>query len=217
MSFNSLLLSGMLLKAAGIYVVAVIIVELLSAHLTQAVHHVRVTAWIVEHVGIPLARTATLLLFIFAAYPLLYGVSWAPPLTTLLFDDEGHLRYLLNSVFLVTLLLPLLPLSIARIQLILPIQGITATALLFHWSGSAMGRGEMVYWPGNLPVLAIVTLGFLIGPIASAIGRFSGDAVDRLFERYDGEQLVTDGVTLLLQLPLLLIYTLSVGRQLNGM
>lgn len=217
MPFNSLLLSGTLLKAAAIYTVAVIIVELIAAQLTQAVHHVRVTAWIVEHVGVPLARTAALLLFIFAAYPLLYGVSWAPPLTTVLFDNGGHLRYLLNSVFLVTLLLPLLPLSIARIQLILPLQGVTAAALLFHWIASAMGHSEIDYWPGNIAALAIVILGLLIGPFAAAIGQFSGETIDRLFERYDGEQLVTDGVTLLLQLPLLLIYTLSVGWQLNGM
>lgn len=217
MPLDTVLADSTLLRAIAIYIAAVVGVELFSAQLYYAVREVGFTAWIVEHLGIPLARTATLLLFLFAAYPALFGLSWAPALSSLLQDGDGRIRYLLNATFVITLLLPLLPMAIARLELILPLQGITASALLFHWLAVAMGRTEVDYWPGNLAAIAIVVVGVIIGPFATLIGRLLGDSIDRVFERYDSEQLVREGVILLLQIPLLLIYTLSIGERFIGM
>ncbi|MEE8321608.1 MAG: hypothetical protein V3R68_07210, partial [Gammaproteobacteria bacterium] len=61
-----------------------------------------------DHIGMPLLRTVLILIFIFLAYPLIFGISDAPSLSALLAADDMRIHYIINAVFVVTLFFPLI-------------------------------------------------------------------------------------------------------------
>ena len=111
--------------------------------------------WVAEHIYLPLARVFSLLLFIALAYPALFGLREAPSLIELLNGGEQRVSHLINLGFLLSLLLPLLPLLGRLPSLVLPIQSLLAAAMLFHWLAVARGV-EVNLWPGGITATAIV-------------------------------------------------------------
>jgi hypothetical protein len=173
-----------------------------------------VSHWLFEHVVIPIARAMTLVLFILVAYPTLFGLEAAPPLGELLAADRLRLTTLLNIVFLLTLLLPLVPV-IGRLQeLVLPLQGITAATLIFRWLAAGSSR-EIHYWPGLVPALGLLLLASLTHWLAKGLAQRLAQGLDRALGRAGSDKLIYRSVVMLMQMPVILLYTLSLGRQLQ--
>lgn len=214
MSLTAVLFSGHFLMSLVIYAMAIVAVELLVNKLHAAVSDVDVTAWMVEQAALPLARAAALALFLFTAYPILFGIDTAPPLGSILFFKEGRFSALVNLAFILSLLLPLLPLIGKQRAVILPLQGIAIAALLFHWTASSLGISHS-YWPGGFNLVLIILLISIAAPVAHRITHRIGRGANQWTERAGFEELAFEGLLLFFQAPAILVYTLSLGTQLK--
>lgn len=163
--------------------------------------------WIVEHLYLPLLRAALVLAFVALAYPAIYGLSDAPALSGLL--TGGHYRFdsWINAVLVASLLLPLVP-GLGRIPgLLLALQGIIATAMLFGWVADAYGLQDewlIPSWPLMFKILVITGGAALLSWMAG-----------RSLQLAQGK-LVAEAVRLTAQMPALIIYGKALGAQIPG-
>jgi hypothetical protein len=168
--------------------------------------------WIAEHVYLPLARVFSLLLFIALAYPALFGLREAPPLIDLLNSGEQRVSHLINLGFLLSLLLPLLPLFGRLPSLVLPIQSLLAAATLFHWLAAARGI-EVDLWPGGIAATAIVVWLVLAQRLAAWLAEALID--HNQLHSADRERIYFETALLFFQVPAILLYTVGLGEQLH--
>ncbi len=215
MSVTAILLSKEITLALSVYCVCIVAVEVLVNRLHQGVTDIGITAWMVEHIALPLARAAVLSLFVLIAYPALFGLEAAPPLAQVLFAENGRLTALVNLAFVISLLLPLLPFGGRRQGLILPLQGIALSMLLFNWTATAIGIDDYSYWPGTANAVAVIAISLIAPQLAHHISHWLGAHVDRIATREGFEDLVFEGLLLFLQAPAIIVYSLSLGRQLT--
>lgn len=169
--------------------------------------------WMWEHFFAPLLRAATLVAFVWLAYPAIFGMQYAPAFEALLGDDTLRLNTLLGLLFLCTLLLPLFPLFARRVELVLPLQGLIATAAVFDWYTGYLGATAASIWPGMLPaalLLAIIVFGHRI---AARVGQHAGHTLDERFATRGFERIVPNAIELLAQAPVMLLYGFALGRQ----
>lgn len=203
-----------LLAALGLFVVLSMLVEVVGFRLLEAAAEVAVSHWLFEHVMIPLGRAMTLVLFILVAYPALFGLAFAPPLGELLAADHLRLTTLLNIVFLLTLLLPLLP-GIGRLpELVLPLQGIAGATLTFRWLAASLPARDIHYWPGINTVLGLLLLALVTHWLAKGLSHQLAQRLDQAFQIEGSDRLIYRSVVMMMQMPVILLYTLSLGRQL---
>lgn len=206
MSLLDLLFQPRLLLALLAFVLVSTLFALAQLRLEAHYRAHPATAWIGEHVFIPLAEVLALLLFLLIAYPIPYGLTDAPGILSLLGSD-GRVSDLINLLFLLSLLLPLLP-GLGRLPgLVLLVQALAATALLFHWLAQRL-QVEVSLVPG-WPALALIL-----------VWAWTGQRLVRRLAPMDGEDLTLGRIlhwhlTGAVQLPAILIYGQSLGRQLG--
>lgn len=211
MSVAEVLGSGRWLTALALYL-PVSAALLWAAHrLADEAAEVAVPGWLAEHVALPLARVVAMLVLLLGAYPVIFGLEQAPGLRELLGAVEGRPMALVNAAFLVAVLLPLIPVLGGLQALVLPLQGITAAALLFHW----LAGPSASLWPpagvaGAILAWALVT--HVLGTLAlERLGR----GADRLLGTRGLDLLAHDSLMLVAQVPAILVYSLSLGAQLR--
>jgi hypothetical protein len=212
----AILFSPRLLGALMLYGLLVMALEYFTARLHHAVQDVGLTAWMVEHVLLPWSRVLALLLFLVLAYPVLFGLHTAPPMPDLLWTRDGRVSTLINTAFVLSLLLPLAPLLGNLKGLVLPVQAIAMATLLFHWLALALNVAGVNYWPGGLAVLTILALAPITQSLAHHASHWLGGHLNRVNNREGFENLLYEGLLLFFQVPAVLIYTLALGRQLRG-
>lgn len=182
-------------------------------------HHTQgipVTDWLLEHVAHPLARAAVLVVFVLIAYPALFGLSQVPDWSELLAAERGRLQSLLNWVFLASLLLPLVPV-LGRLQaLVLPVQGMVACALLFSWLAQAQGWTHVTLWPSGPTAASLILLTLVTHALASLAARPVGAWIDQRFALLGAEALAFEAMVIVAQIPVILLYGLSLGAQLGA-
>lgn len=111
-------------------------------HLTHSV-----LQWPWANIGLSLLRSALMLIFILTAYPTIFGIVDAPPLAALFNENATRVNYLVNMLFVTTLLFPLIPIIGKWEELILPVQAIAASSVLFSWTAAEIGISTVHYWP----------------------------------------------------------------------
>lgn len=210
MSIGDLLFQPRLWFALAVSVSISAVLSLLENRLHPHYHSHVVTEWIAEHVLLPIGDIFALLGFIAVAYPALFGIEQAPSLLTLLHDDTRRTGYLINSLFLISLLLPLLPILHRLPNIILPIQGMLATALIAQWLADYTHRA-VTLWPGAFLLGIIVLWAWLSHRLAQQLARWW--AVQTHTEGSEG--LMFWHLVGVLQLPSILIYAWHLGRQLR--
>lgn len=169
--------------------------------------------WSWQHLLGPLARAAIIAGFALIAYPALFGVREAPSLATLLAGDALRVNKLIGILFVVSVLLPLLTLFAERSLLLLPAQGIIATAVVFSWFTHDLGATSASIWPG-MPT-AVILAGFVIAGhrLALVLARLLGHAIDIRFNTIGAAALVLAATELLAQAPVMLLYGYALGQQ----
>ena len=99
--------------------------------------------WLSEHLYIPMLRAALVLIFVATAYPALFGLQDGPAIDRLLSDGHYRLDWWINGVLLVSLALPTVP-GLGRIPgIVLTLQGMVASAMLFgcdHRAAAILNR-----------------------------------------------------------------------------
>ncbi len=164
----------------------------------------RASDWLADHVYLPALRMPALIGFVLGAYPALYGLETGPPLATLLdFDWFGRA---LNILFILPLLFSLLPVAGRICALVLPVQGMALTALLFTPLAAALAAESPSYWPDSHTWLALAAFG--VG------GHLLGTWLTERLPRRTLAIPVYDAVILLCQAPAIVAYGRALGRTL---
>lgn len=166
--------------------------------------------WQWEHVAMPLLRVLLLLLFITLSYPKLYGMESAAPLSTILSSESGHVSQLINVLFVLSVLLSLIPIVGEWQALTLPLQGVTAVALIFNWMPGQQ-TPLACYWPDILTVLVLFALAWLGFRLAVLLGQTLGHWFDRQYHVIGSHEMIGNILLLILQGPLVVIYAHSLG------
>lgn len=204
-----------LLFALALFAIISVVVEIAAYRLLSAITDVAVSHWLMEHFVIPAARALALVSFILVAYPVLFGVESAPSVGELLAAGQLRLTNLVNVVFLLSLLLPLIPLFSRWPAFVLPIQGIAAATMVFRWWAESQTQTEIHFWPGISTLGSLLVLAFVTHEIAKQLSHQLEKKVDRLIDREGSGRLIYRTVVMIMQVPVILLYTLSLGQQLH--
>ena len=103
MSAIEILLNGKIITAIILFTLFSIVVEILARKILNMLDEVSATEWIFEKIFIPLSRAIGLMIFILLSYPVLFGVTDAPPLSELLSAGSHRISTLMNILFVLPL------------------------------------------------------------------------------------------------------------------
>jgi hypothetical protein len=214
MSVIQIILSGRVLLAALVYAAASVVGIWVFDRVDSALDG-EILSWAWEHVGMPLLRAALMLIFILLAYPILFGLVDAPALGELLARDPLRVNHLLNLLFVVTLLFPLVPVLGEWDELVLPVQGIAASMLLFSWLTQAAGAGSVHYWPGWDTAAIMLGLALATHWLAMGLAAVAGEELDRSLNVENAGELLARALVLFLQYPVIVVFCHGLGKQLT--
>lgn len=213
MNFIDALCDGRVLLAIGIHAVLAMLEPCLEFWIERRFHDNPPALWLREHLGLPLLRAACVVLFVYLAYPALFGLREAPSLMVLLAAHENGTSTVVGVAFLVALAAPVVPLFHRHPELVLPVQGALATAFLFDWLTEYLHITAATVWPGFDVLLQMGLAAWLMNRIAHHAGRRLGGMVDAATDTNGYEALVVHVVTLLAQSPVILIYSTALAAQ----
>ncbi|WP_455197881.1 hypothetical protein [Kaarinaea lacus] len=214
MSTIEILLNAKIIGAFLAIILLAIVVEIISRKILDILDDVSVSEWLFEKIFIPLFRALELMIFILLAYPVLFGLNEAPPISQLLSEGSHRINTLLNILFVLPLLFSLLPIFGRMPSLLLPVQGIAGSTLIFSWMQAALQRDNIQYVPNVMVIVVIVLLAVLSHAVAKWVALHLSHTVNRFFYIDDGQKIVYRIVVVVAQLPVILIYTTGLGRQL---
>jgi len=211
MSVIQIILSGRVLMAALTYAATSVSGIWIFDRVDRALDE-EVLSWAWKRVGMPLLRAALMLVFILQAYPTLFGLVEAPALGELLTRDPLRVNHLLNLLFIVTLLFPLIPVLGEWDELVLPVQGIAASMLLFSWLAEA--TGAVHYWPGWESVAIMAGLAMVTHWLAMRLAETAGEELDNVLNVEEAGELLARALVLFLQYPVIVVFCHGLGKQL---
>lgn len=209
-----IILKTRLIAAFSVYTLLIVFGLFLLDYLHNKLnHHLLVSMW--EIVIEPLYRSFVLVIFIIISYPLLFGLEHATPITILVSENEQRLDQLVNLAFLTSLLLPLIPVVGRFMEIILPMQAILCCMMIFNWLAQSMYFTDFTYWPGSRIILLIILLALFTHWLSVLLARQSGSWLDNRFNVIGFEDLIGESIILFMQAPVILVYSVSLGRQLS--
>ncbi len=214
MSIISIVFSTEFIIATASYAIIIMLALPCFDRIHRVLEH-SVLQWSWDKIGMPFLRAVLMLLFLLLAYPVIFAISDAPPVIALLDSDELRINYLINLIFVVTLMFPLIPVLGKWEELILPAQAITASAMLFSWLAADLGIQGIHYWPDIITVVSILVLAFLSHWLALAVSHDLGDAIDEKLSVEHSGHLLSRARVLFMQSPAILLYSSALGRQLS--
>ena len=191
-----------------------IAVELLGRKVLNILVDINFTEWIFEKLFIPLSRAIGLMIFILLCYPILFGITDAPPLSALLSTGSHRISTLMNILFLLPLAFSLIPVLGSMPALVLPVQGIAGSSLVFSWMQAALDLPNIHYIPSFVVILLIVLLAVITHEFAKWLALHIADRTNRYFNIKDGQIIVYRITVVVAQLPVILLYTTGLGSQL---
>jgi len=207
------LLHPEMLLALAIFAIVSLMVEISGYKLMHAVSEVGATSWLMSHLIIPAARTLALVAFIITAYPVLFGFESVQPISEVLAAGDMRLTHLVNVVFFLSLLLPMIPVFSRWPALVLPIQGIAAATMVFRWWAETQATIEIQFWPAWSAIATMFVVAFITHEIAKQLSHHLEKRVDAALEREGSGKLIYRTVVMIMQVPVILMYTLSLGQQ----
>ena len=172
-----------------------------------------VLGWMHSHIGMPFARVILVLIFILSAYPALYGVEFLPSLGNVLFEHSGRLHSLINWLFISSLVIPFIPMVGIIPALVIPIQSILATAMLFNWAAPDISAITLI--PTLWVILLFIALSIVTHKIAKIFAKSVGRSLKHKFNQQDITHLIYESSLLASQVPAILVYGFYLGAQLK--
>ena len=167
-----------------------------------------VMQWYLEHILLPLLRVALLLLFFHLAGSSLYGTSLpADPGAVM----GARLNFLLNLLFMLSLLLPLL---LRDATLAVPLQAMILMALVTDWLAHGLGvTVDLLPGAGTILLILAWSLGGLL--LTRWLSGHLGQALGENLRLSGVEAVLFEGLLLPAQLPGLMVYGGWLGAQLR--
>lgn len=168
----------------------------------------------VDHFLSPVLRCLLLCLFLALAYPALFGLRVAPPLSEVLATQTHPVSHLVGILFLISLIAPLTGNALTRPAFVLPAQALLGTGTLFAWVAGAIGITAVHPWPHPLGLASLVLLSWanhrIVGWLADLGARL-------LRQRYDVSATrawLERGLEPWAQLPTILVFGMLLGYRL---
>ena len=172
--------------------------------------------YIWDKIGTPLLRTFLIVLFILLVYPLNFGIEEAPKINALLNVDKMRIDYLIDIIFVLTFLFPLIPVIGKWDELIIPLQGIIASMILFSWLCKAISINDYSLFPGFSIYIVIIIISIIAHWIADYLSHYIGDYLDKTFDREGFGTLIFQCVILIMQCPVIFIFGIALGNQISN-
>lgn len=214
MGLSTIFFSTKFMIALAIYTMLITVCLPLLDRVHAKLNH-SILQWKWDHIAIPLAQAAMIMVFILLAYPVIYGIENAPAILSLLSQDDLRINHLINLIFIISLLFPLIPVLGEWHELVIPLQGITASVLIFSWLAPGLGYTQYSYWPGWEIVVACLALAVVAHWLGVQISLLIGHKLDQKFNVLDSGELFSRGLIMLFQSPVLLLFSASLGKQLQ--
>lgn len=168
-----------------------------------------------DHFFSPLLRSTAIVLFVYIAYPGIFGITDAPTLGTLSADANSPTSSLIGLMFLLGLLLPLIPFLNQHPEFVLPIQGCLAVAYVFSWLTNYLHITTAYIFPDLDILICMLLISYLGHRLAQRLARTVGNALDDKFSTRGLDVVTSHIVELLVQIPVILTYGYGIGRQLS--
>lgn len=166
-----------------------------------------------DKIGIPLIRAFLIIGFIVLIYPINFGLDSAPPIGELLSVNDKRSSFLINMIFLLTFLFPLIPLLGKLEELTIPLQGILCSMIIFSWLCQRLNIDNYSLWPDFKVFVLIILMSLATHCLAKHFSAFTGDYLDELFHREGFKTLIFNAVVLIMQSPVILIFGIYLGDQ----
>ena len=219
MNYFDVLFNPTLVMATLVYTVMAISFEIIYQRFLHKISTVSGTHWIAKHIGMPFFHIILLIAFIYMSYPILYGLESQnlngerilPSLTQLLNSRSGQTMKMVNALFIISVLLPLIPMFNRFLALILPLQAIAGSAILYGWLCQLTGA-EFSILPDYKTIALIVLFSFIANLAAKSLASLLGANLNTQYHTHDMEKVIYKSVLLILQVPILLIYTLQLTK-----
>ncbi len=176
-------------------------------------HHALQYLW--DKVGMPMLRSMLMVMFIALVYPLNFGLEAAPPFNEIIAAQKTRLDFLINLVFLITFIYPAIPGIGKADELMIPLQGMMASAIMFRWLCQHLNCDQYSLLPGAGVLLAILIFAFITHWLAKYLSEHTGKFLDQTFHREGYQILVFQGVVMIMQSPVIFIYGMELGNQIR--
>ena len=187
---------------------------LVGAQLSKKMEKNLAFEWSWEHFFAPFWRVLLVVVFILVAYPTLFGLYEAPSVRDVLGQDTERVSDLIGILFAVTLVLPLLPLPISKPALVLPMQAIFGTGLVFSWLKEFIGVTAATPWPRFEFLVFVLVLAYANHRLVMILAHHFGEHFDRKYHTSDSRKLFERGLEPWAQIPLIIFYGTALGLQL---
>lgn len=204
------ILSTRFVAATLIYSLLTLFTTWLDLWLGEKLHDIPVSDWLVEHFGIPLLHALSMIVFIIILYPVLFGLEPLPTVSDLLADGEGRIQHMVNWVFVIALLLPMIPLLGPRIEIVLPVQGLVVLVILSRWLMQYLDLKDASLIPDASTLGAMVLTGVIGSYLTVFITQHLGRWIDDQFDVHHGGTLIYPMLALVMQTPTLALYVQGV-------
>ncbi|MFT5396065.1 MAG: hypothetical protein ACI85N_001261 [Gammaproteobacteria bacterium] len=167
-----------------------------------------------EKIGIPLIRAFLIIGFILLIYPINFGLDAAPSINDLLSVDDKRSSFLINMIFLLTFLFPLIPLLGKLDEFTIPLQGILCSMIIFNWLCQGLEIQGYSLFPDFKILVLIILMSIATHWLAKHVSEYTGYYLDKLFHREGFKTLSFKAVILIMQCPVIFIFGISLGKQL---
>lgn len=212
-------LSQILFHQKTIFALSVYFISVIAAIFLFAFVHIKsnypILSYCWDKIGLPFIKTVLILIFILLVFPINFGIAEAPSISELLSLNDKRSNFLLNIIFLLTFFFPLIPAIGKWEELIIPLQGILASMIIFSWLCHSMNIETYSLFPDGKTLFLIFIISFITHQLAARLSVSLGDYFDKLYHREGFHELIFKGVVLIMQSPVIFIFGLYLGRQLS--
>lgn len=214
MSFQNIFAAGEVWIAISVYAALALAEPFLEAGLHRAFADNPALQWSWDRFFSPLLRALALVVFVYLAYPGLFGLRVAPAVVDLLTNSDAQLNAVIGNLFFIGFLASLIPGFSKYPEFILPLQGCLAAGYFFFWLTAYLGITTASLWPGLDVALAMLIVSYTGHRIGGHLGRMIGTWVDGRNATRGYDRVAVHVVELLAQIPVVVLFGYGLGRQL---
>jgi hypothetical protein len=196
--------------SAIVFVSLSLLISWLGLWLERRLHDAPFNAWLAEHIGIPLLSALAMILFIAILYPALFPLDALPGFYELLISEKGRMNQLINWVFVLSLMIPMIPVIGPRVEIVLPLQGLVVLALVTNWIGKYLQDPAISLLPSGMDFLWMLIWGVIGARLAVIISEKLGNQLDERLDLIHTAAYLHPILALILQTPTMVIYARGV-------
>jgi hypothetical protein len=214
LTFLNVITSANVIVAIMIFGIFAIVEPFVESWLQRIFIANRPFQWGWAHFFAPLLWAIMLVVFVYLAFPAIFGLTTAPTIIELLSGDQVTVSNTLGVLFLFGIFASQVPGFGARPEFVLPIQGCLACGYLFFALTSYLGVTTATLWPGIDVFLAMICVSYFADRLGRTIGIAGGNRLDAMLNTDGYDVVILNAIRLLAQIPVILSFGYGLGRQL---